>query len=64
MCLAQEPQNSDAGEAQTSGLLVSSQALYHWATALSNDKGIVWGLILVQTVYKHCQQTTKDVTGR
>ena len=27
MCLAQGPQRSDAGE-------VSSQALYHWATAL------------------------------
>ena len=34
MCLAQGPQHSDAGEAQTRGLLVSSQALYHWATAL------------------------------
>ena len=34
MCLAQEPQRSDAGEALTRGLSVSSQALYHWATAL------------------------------
>ena len=34
MCLAQGPQRSDAGEAQTRGLSVSSQALYHWATAL------------------------------
>ena len=34
MCLAQAPQGSDADEAQTPGLSVSSQALYHWATAL------------------------------
>ena len=34
MCLAQEPKCSDAGEAWTRGLSVSSQALYHWATAL------------------------------
>ena len=35
MCLALGPQRSDAGEAQTRGLSVWSQALYHWATALS-----------------------------
>ena len=34
MCLAQGPQRSEADEAQTRGLSVSSQALYHWATAL------------------------------
>ena len=34
MCLAQGPQHSDAGEALTRCPLVSSQALYHWATAL------------------------------
>ena len=34
MCLAQGPQHSDAGEARTRGPSVSSQALYHWATAL------------------------------
>ena len=33
MCLGQGPQHSDAGEAQTYRLSVSSQALYHWATA-------------------------------
>ena len=38
MCLAQGPQHSDTGEAQTRGLSVSSQALYHWATALKNIK--------------------------
>ena len=31
MRLAQGPQLSDAGEARTRGLSVSSQALYHWA---------------------------------
>ena len=35
MCLAQGPQRSDAGEARTRGpSVVSSQAFYHWATAL------------------------------
>ena len=34
MCLAQGPQRSDAGETRTRYPSVSSQALYHWATAL------------------------------
>ena len=34
MCLAQRPQRSNAGEAQNHGPSVSSQALYHWATAI------------------------------
>ena len=34
MCLAQGPQRSDAVEARTRRPSVSSQALYHWATAL------------------------------
>ena len=34
VCLAQWPQRSDAVEARTRGPPVSSQALYHWATAL------------------------------
>ena len=34
MCLAQGPQRSDADEARTRDPAVSSQALYHWATAL------------------------------
>ena len=38
MCLAQEPQRSDAGEARTRGPSVSSQALYHWATALPDQR--------------------------
>ena len=35
MSLAQGPHRSDAGEARTRGFSVSSQALYHWATARS-----------------------------
>ena len=35
MCLAQGPQRSDASEARTRGPSISSQALYHWATALT-----------------------------
>ena len=38
MCFAQEPQRSDAGEAQTRGPSVSSQALYQWATVLPGNK--------------------------
>ena len=34
MCLAQGPQRNNAIEAWTRGPSVSSQALYHWATAL------------------------------
>ena len=34
MCFAQGPQRSDAGESRNRGPSVSSQALYHWATAL------------------------------
>ena len=38
MCLAQGPQRSDARDARTRGLSVSSQALYHWASTLpTND---------------------------
>ena len=35
MCLAQGAPRSDAGEARTRGLSVSSQALYNWTTASS-----------------------------
>ena len=45
MCLAQGPQRSDAGEARTRGPSVSSQALYHWATALPYP-------IIAKTFYK------------
>ena len=39
MCLAQGPQRSDAGEARPAAPPVSSQALYHWATALPVIEG-------------------------
>ena len=42
MCLAQGPQRSDAGEAWTRGPSVSSQALYHWATALPKNFKILY----------------------
>ena len=41
MCLAQGPQRSDNGEARTRGPSVSSQALYHWATALP-EYYVIW----------------------
>ena len=41
MCLAQGPQRSDVGEARTSRPSVSSQALYHWATALPKSNIII-----------------------
>ena len=37
MCLAQGPQRSDASKARTHCPSVSSQALYHWATALPSN---------------------------
>ena len=40
MCLAQGPQRSDASEAHTHGPAVSSQALYHCATALPKGSGV------------------------
>ena len=46
MRLAQGPQRSDAGEAWTRGPSVSSQALYHCATALS-PLGAVWSGFIV-----------------
>ena len=54
MCLAQGPQRSDAGEARTRGPSVSSQALYHWATALPNLK--LWTDILLWVVLIELQQ--------
>ena len=46
MCLAQGPQRSDAGEAQTRGPSVLSQAFYHWATALPKQVLIFFKLFL------------------
>ena len=37
MCLTQRPQRSDACEARTRSPSVSSQAHYHWTTALPNQ---------------------------
>ena len=51
MCLAQGPQRSDAGEAQTRYPSVSSQALYHWATALPITHV---GMIIVENVNAWC----------
>ena len=48
MCLAQGPQRSDACEARTRGPSVSSQALYHWATALPVK------LIILDTGFRCC----------
>ena len=57
MCLAQGPQRSDAGEARTRGPLVSSQALYHWATVLPNLQEMykIWNLCKFAQVsyFKH-----------
>ena len=57
MCLAQGSQRSDASEAGTRGPSVSSQALYHWATALPS--GYMWmdnftkELLEMTTFYGH-----------
>ena len=53
MCLAQGPQRSDAGEARTRGPSVSSQALYHWATALPSDLAYVTRHITLWFSLKH-----------
>ena len=50
MCLAQGPQHSDASEARTRGPSVSSQALYHWATALPNLGRYIVGYEIVNLV--------------
>ena len=41
MCLAQGPQRSDASEARPIGPSSSSQALYHWATALPTASNLI-----------------------
>ena len=51
MCLAQGPKRSHVGEAWTRGPSVSSQALYHWATALPYQfvlKILTWNKILTE----------------
>ena len=49
MCLAQGPQRSDAGEAQTRGASVSSQALYHCAPLGALCFFIGSGPVLIKT---------------
>ena len=50
MCLAQGPQCSEAGEARTCGPSVSSQALYHWATAL--PKFVNVHILLIKPLFR------------
>ena len=63
MCLTQGPQRSDADEAQTRGPLVSSQALYHWATVLPiptlcKEQGSLWlDWEIVQTLLILCRSS-------
>ena len=56
MCLAQEPQRSDAGEARTRDPSVSSQALYHWAIALP----MLLLLRLLQGMYNGASRRYRD----
>ena len=50
MFLAQGTQRSDANEAWTHDPLVSSQALYHWATALPDvDLTVLYVYYLLDT---------------
>ena len=50
MYLAQGPQRSDAGEARTRGPSATSQALYHWATAL-HSVNIILHVKAVNDIY-------------
>ena len=70
MCLAQGPQRSDAGEAQTRGPSVSSQALYHWATALPVGDGIwqkfklIRAFIVILVTCKNDEDSSKTESTR
>ena len=61
MCLAQGPQRSDAGEAQTRGPSVSSQALYHWATALPQRES---NFILIFMIIKENIRNNRKITEK
>ena len=50
-------QHSDASEAQTHNPSVSSQALYHWVTALLNYGGYYRGVEIEKVDI--CQETSK-----
>ena len=58
MCLAQGPQRSDAGEARTRGPSVSSQALYHWATALPFYDNKKWKWQYINVKYEQLERRT------
>ena len=69
MCLAQGPQRSDASEAQTSGTSVSSEALYHWVTALPSDEiwpklKLIHTLMYVLATYKNEEDLMKTECAR
>ena len=53
MCLAQGPQRSDAGEARTRGPSVSSQAHYHWATALLWKRDTMRDLKSILSIFRN-----------
>ena len=57
MWLAQGPQRSDDGEARTRGPSVSSQALYHWATALPIT---IEYIFFIQLIYNKNDHLTKQ----
>ena len=59
MCLVQGPQHSDAGEARTRYPLVSSQALYLWATALPLKMVVYTGFsVCLQSMHTWTQDRT------
>ena len=58
MYLAQGPQSSDAGEAQNCSPSVSSQALFHWATALS------FICKYLKDLNKNCESVFSDAQGQ
>ena len=74
MCLAQGPQRSDAGEARTRGPSVSSQALYHWATALSytncggswtaTDRGVTSSTLKVKSMFDNIDPENNNRNNR
>ena len=72
MCLAQGPQRSDAGEARTRGPSVSSQTLYHWATALPQKKkkitlttlgDLPWMLLILLMHVRNCLMGAMPMTA-
>ena len=65
MCLVQGPRRSDAGEVRPCGASVSSQALYHWATALLlREKYTQEGILVFGFVWGFTSQSTAMVMSR